>query len=173
MNEQEKALQMMSEFYTWLVQRLGEDEFKALLEDFKQSKAGNIKTAKKGTKVDFFINKFANGGPNTADSLIRVMRAPVTKIHSAWEDRPTNTDYFSGMSDNTGNYHFSTNGRDSVYQWFPGEGGLIISNSGPNGTWVGSYSKGDHNSQVVNNFNNSDARRLSEELRQKMNFRRK
>jgi hypothetical protein len=45
-----------------LYQELGEEQFTALTQAFEQSKAQNIKMAKKGTKIDYLVNKFQDGG---------------------------------------------------------------------------------------------------------------
>lgn len=70
--EQSKSIAMISQAQTpqdlmkgvdSLYQELGEDQFKALAQAFQKSKSQNIKMAKKGAKIDYLVNKFANGGP--------------------------------------------------------------------------------------------------------------
>lgn len=85
MNEQEKAL--WQEFLTWLpknvkkfsnmtpenieieVSRMsnseqGKAEITEYINAFKQSKQSGIKFAKQGSKIDYLVNKFAEGGEN-------------------------------------------------------------------------------------------------------------
>lgn len=47
-----------------LYQELGEEQFTALTQAFQQSKSQNIKMAKKGTKINYLVSKFKEGGPN-------------------------------------------------------------------------------------------------------------
>ena len=44
-----------------LLQELGEEKFTALTQAFQQSKSQNIKMAKKGTKIDYLVDKLATG----------------------------------------------------------------------------------------------------------------
>lgn len=68
--EQSKSIAMISQAQTpddivngmnSLYQELGEEQFTALTQAFQQSKSQNIKMAKKGTKIDYLVDKLANG----------------------------------------------------------------------------------------------------------------
>ena len=68
--EQSKSIAMISQAQTpddivngmnSLYQELGEEQFTALTQAFQQSKSQNIKMAKKGTKIDYLVDKLATG----------------------------------------------------------------------------------------------------------------
>lgn len=44
-----------------LYQELGEEQFAALTQAFQQSKSQNVKMAKRGTKIDYLVDKFNEG----------------------------------------------------------------------------------------------------------------
>lgn len=50
-----------------LYKELGEEQFAALTQAFQQSKQQAVKMAKQGAKIDYLVNKFANGGSNEDD----------------------------------------------------------------------------------------------------------
>lgn len=68
--EQSESIAMISQAQTpqdlkngvdSLLQELGEEKFTALTQAFQQSKSQNIKMAKKGTKIDYLVDKLAAG----------------------------------------------------------------------------------------------------------------
>lgn len=68
--EQSKSIAMISQAQTpddimngmnSLYQELGEERFTALTQAFQKSKSQNIKMAKKGTKINYLVNKFNEG----------------------------------------------------------------------------------------------------------------
>jgi hypothetical protein len=50
-----------------LYKELGEEQFATLTQAFQQSKQQAVKMAKQGVKIDYLVNKFANGGSNEDD----------------------------------------------------------------------------------------------------------
>lgn len=147
----------------------GKNEFNALVTEYKKSKQ-NIPMAQKGSKIDYFVKKFETGGPTVASTLIRKIKSPITNVYGVSKD------FYDGqhsinVSDNTGEYNLVTDGKDSTFMWFPGEGSVILRNSGPNHSWTGNYSRGSFESHKVDQFNSDEVNRIVNELRKKLNVR--
>lgn len=151
--EQSKSIAMISQAQTpddivngmnSLYQELGEEQFIALTQAFQQSKSQNIKMAKKGTKIDYLINKFQNGRSIPAQHKIDQRNIDLVERMAETANKPTRVSVEQGgmgyvtraASDNE-NYTLNTNGRDSMMWWNPYGREVILSNSGPNRTWVG------------------------------------
>lgn len=86
--EQSKSIAMISQAQTpddivngmnSLYQELGEEQFTALTQAFQKSKSQNIKMAKKGTKINYLVDKFADGGNN---------EVPKVETHAKWSYTP-------------------------------------------------------------------------------------
>lgn len=152
--EQSESIAMISQAQTpqdlkngvdSLLQELGEEKFTALTQTFQQSKSQNIKMAKKGTKIDYLVDKLAAGNQipdksrqrkidqrniDLTEKIFQTANIPSTV---SVEVNPNVRTAKSG--DDT--YTLQTSGRDSMMWWSPDGRDVILSNSGPNRTWVG------------------------------------
>lgn len=127
-----------------LYQELGEEQFIALTQAFQQSKSQNIKMAKKGTKIDYLVDKLQGGKPIPAQDKIDQRNIDLVERMTETSDKPTRVSverggmgYVTRATSDNENYTLNTNGRDSMMWWNPYGREVTLSNSGPNRTWVG------------------------------------
>ena len=127
-----------------LYQELGEEQFTALTQAFQQSKSQNIKMAKKGTKIDYLVDKLQGGKPIPAQDKIDQRNIDLVERMTETSDKPTRVSverggmgYVTRATSDNENYTLNTNGRDSMMWWNPYGREVTLSNSGPNRTWVG------------------------------------
>lgn len=127
-----------------LLQELGEEKFTALTQAFQQSKSQNIKMAKKGTKIDYLVDKLQGGKPIPAQDKIDQRNIDLVERMTETSDKPTRVSverggmgYVTRATSDNENYTLNTNGRDSMMWWNPYGREVTLSNSGPNRTWVG------------------------------------
>lgn len=127
-----------------LYQELGEKKFAALTQAFQQSKSQNIKMAKKGTKIDYLVDKFQGGKPIPAQDKIDQRNIDLVERMTETSDKPTRVSverggmgYVTRATSDHENYTLNTNGRDSMMWWRPYGRDVVLTNRGPNRTWVG------------------------------------
>lgn len=117
--EQSKSIAMISQAQTpddivngmnSLYQELGEEQFTALTQAFQQSKSQNIKMAKKGTKIDYLVNKFASGGNNDG---------PQVETHEKWKRTPIWLSFVAANSTNLPKRPGTINSRYIQRVWDP------------------------------------------------------
>lgn len=153
--EQSKSIAMISQAQTpddivngmnSLYQELGEEQFTALTQAFQKSKTSQVKKAKYGTKMDYLVNKLSAGNQIPEDpkqrqkdenNIYLIERMVKTaKTPSTVEDHP----WISGIRDarsEDDRYQLNAKGADSLLWWDTGINNVVLSNSGPNKTWVG------------------------------------
>lgn len=127
-----------------LYKELGEEQFIALTQAFQQSKSQNIKMAKKGAKIDYLVNKFQNGKSIPDKDKIDQRNIDLVERMAELSNKPTRVSiehgglgYVTRAKSDDETYILNTDGRDSMMWWSPGGRDVILSNSGPNRTWVG------------------------------------
>lgn len=127
-----------------LLQDLGEDQFMALTQAFQQSKSQNIKMAKKGTKIDYLVDKLQGGRSIPIQHKIDQRNIDLVERMAELSNKPTRVSvergglgYVTRATSDGESYTLNTDGRDSIMWWNPYGRGVTLSNSGPNRTWVG------------------------------------
>ena len=127
-----------------LYQELGEKQFTALTQAFQQSKSQNTKMAKKGAKIDYLVNKFQNGKSIPDKDKIDQRNIDLVERMAELSNKPTRVSvergglgYVTRATSDGESYTLNTDGRDSMMWWNPYGRYVNLSNSGPNGTWVG------------------------------------
>lgn len=127
-----------------LYQELGEKKFTALTQAFQQSKSQNIKMAKKGTKIDYLVDKLQGGRTIPIQHKIDQRNIDLVERMAETSNKPTRVSverggmgYVTRATSDNENYTLNTNGRDSIMWWNPYGKVVTLSNSGPNRTWVG------------------------------------
>lgn len=151
--EQSKSINMIKQAQTpndiingmnSLYQELGEEQFAALAQAFQQSKSQNIKKAKKGTKIDCLVNKLQNGKSIPDKDKIDQRNIDLVERMAELSNKPTRVSvergglgYVTRAHSDDETYVLNTDGRDSMMWWNPYGRYVNLSNTGPNGTWIG------------------------------------
>lgn len=161
-----------------LYQELGEEQFTALTQAFQKSKSQNIKMAKKGDKIEYLVNKFSNG--KTIPQQRDVDSRNIELVERMYEtsNKPTRVSIERGgmgyvtraISDND-NYTLNTDGRDSMMVWNPNGNEVILSNSGPNRSWVGYTQIMNEDGPVSVKLNNAILDKVKQHMFKKLNVK--
>ncbi len=91
--EQSKSIAMISQAQTpddivngmnSLYQELGEEQFTALTQAFQKSKTQSIPMNKKGAKINYLVNKFADGGGNEDPEIETHVKGKYTPLWASF-----------------------------------------------------------------------------------------
>lgn len=161
-----------------LYQELGEEQFTALTQAFQKSKSQNIKMAKKGDKIEYLVNKFSNG--KTIPQQRGVDSRNIELVERMYEtsNKPTRVSierggmgYVTRATSDNDNYTLNTDGRDSMMMWNPNGNEVILSNSGPNRSWVGYTQIMNEDGPVSVKLNNAILDKVKQHMFKKLNIK--
>lgn len=161
-----------------LYREVGEAQFAALTKAFQKSKSQNIPMNKKGAKIEYLVNKFSNG--KTIPQQRDVDSRNIELVERMYETskKPTQVSIERGgmgyvtraISDND-NYTLNTDGRDSMMVWNPNGNEVILSNSGPNRSWVGYTQIMNDDGPISIKLNNSMLDKVKQHMFKKLNIK--
>lgn len=161
-----------------LYREVGEEQFTALTKAFQKSNSQNIKMAKKGTKIDYLVNKFGNGKSIPQQRDIDSRNIELVERMYETSKKPTQVSIERGglgyitraISDND-HYTLNTDGRDSMMMWNPNGNEVILSNSGPNRSWVGYTQIMNEDGPVSVKLNNTMLDKVKQHMFKKLNIK--
>ena len=161
-----------------LYQELGEEQFTALTQAFQKSKSQNIKMAKKGDKIEYLVNKFSNGKTIPQQRDIDSRNIELVERMYETSNKPTRVSierggmgYVTRATSDNDNYTLNTDGRDSMMMWNPNGNEVILSNSGPNRSWVGYTQIMNEDGPVSVKLNNSMLDKVKQHMFKKLNIK--
>lgn len=161
-----------------LYKEVGEEQFTALTKAFQKSKSQNIPMNKKGAKIDYLVNKFGNGKSIPQQRDIDSRNIELVERMYETSKKPTQVSIERGglgyvtraISDND-HYTLNTDGRDSMMMWNPNGNEVILSNSGPNRSWVGYTQIMNEDGPVSVKLNNTMLDKVKQHMFKKLNIK--
>lgn len=161
-----------------LYQELGKEQFATLIQVFQQSKSQNIKMAKKGTKIDYLVDKFQGGKSIPVQHKTDQRNIDLIERMAETSNKPTRISverggmgYVTRATSDNENYTLNTNGGDSIMWWNPYGREVILSNSGPNGSWIGYTQIIDNNGPVSVELNSPMLSKVKQHMFKKLNIK--
>lgn len=161
-----------------LYKEVGEEQFTALTKAFQKSKSQSIPMNKKGAKIEYLVNKFSNGKtiPQQRDIDSRNIEL-VERIYET-SNKPSRISierggmgYVTRATSDNDHYTLNTDGRDSMMVWNPNGNEVILSNSGPNRSWVGYTQIMNEDGPVSVKLNNTMLDKVKQHMFKKLNIK--